>query len=279
LSPGEILGLVGKGALGTSLGVGALDLAAKAPWASKVLGTVGGVGGYLAGKTPGVTGGAEGGVSVPGVPDTTPGVDSFPTNPKVGDKATIAGVNYIWDGTQWGIDTGTSATGNPNVVTVGGQNFWQDPATGAWSIITADTGMTPEQQLGLFLGETGGTSLALQQEQEEVARQLQAQQAAEQIAQIYAANPYLYWAQLGQGTPESVAALTRGQAQPGQPFSPTPLGVPSAQWWNNLGPNEQQQIFGALNWMGVNPAEYQNLYNKMIPGLGAQQQAVAQWTR
>lgn len=102
-------------------------------------------------------------------------------------------------------------------------------------------------------------------------RQAQEAMAAQQMAQMYAADPYKYWAQLGQGTPEAVARLTGGQIGAGEQMGQVPLSVPSAQWWGNLLPSEQQQIGGGLNWLGVNPEDWYSMYQRMIPGLGSRQ--------
>jgi len=74
------------------------------------------------------------------------------------------------------------------------------------------------------------------------------------------------------GTPGAVARLTGGQVGPGQPFQQgVPLSTPSAQWWQNLLPSEQQQIAGGLNWLGVSPEDWYSMYQRMIPGLGTRQ--------
>ncbi len=104
-------------------------------------------------------------------------------------------------------------------------------------------------------------------------------QAALDQQQMYQADPYKYWAQMGTPTPEAVARLTGGQVQAGQPFQPgTALSTPSAQWWGNLLPSEQQQVMGGVNWLGVNPADWYSMYQRMIPGLG-QRQVEPRWAR
>ena len=120
--------------------------------------------------------------------------------------------------------------------------------------------------------------MAQVQAQIEGSRTQQAAKAAQDMANMYAADPYKYWAQLGTPTPAAVARLTGGQVGAGQPFKPTPLSVPSSQWWGNLLPSEQQQISGGLNWMGINPEDWYSMYQRMIPGLGARQVEPA-WAR
>jgi hypothetical protein len=109
-------------------------------------------------------------------------------------------------------------------------------------------------------------------------QQLQGQSATEQMANMYAQDPYKYWAQMGQLTPEAVARLTGGAVQPGQPFQGTPLSYPSMQWWNNLLPSEQEQILGVLNWMGINPDDWLAMLQRMMPGLN-QRQIEPMWAR
>jgi len=107
--------------------------------------------------------------------------------------------------------------------------------------------------------------------QAELSRGEQAAQAAQQMAQMYAQEPYKYWAQMGQGTPGAVARLTGGKVAPGQQMRQVPLSTPSAQWWGNLLPSEQEQIAGAVNWLGVNPQDWYSTYQRMIPGLSSRQ--------
>ena len=127
------------------------------------------------------------------------------------------------------------------------------------------------------LQEQYGYEQQMAQEQAEYSRQQQAAAAAQRMTQMYAADPYKYWAQMGQGTPEAVARLTGGEA--GGQISPgTPFSMPSAQWWGNLLPSEQQQIAGGLNWMGVDPQDWYSMYQRMIPGLGSRQ-TTPQWAR
>jgi len=216
--------------------------------------------------------------------------------------------------------TGTEApTGQPQIVEVGGQQFWWNPTggiygTGGWDLIPARTqGLTPEQQMeqarldreaalartqtGVLtpeqqLAETEAQRAARIQElqlqyqleqqgmerQLELQRQMQQAQASQSMAQMYASDPYKYWAQMGQGTPGAVARLTGGKVAPGGQMGQVPLSTPSAQWWGNLLPSEQQQISGGLNWLGVNPEDWYSMYQKMIPGLG-QRQVESQWAR
>ena len=107
--------------------------------------------------------------------------------------------------------------------------------------------------------------------QMEMERGMQSAGAAQQMSQMYAADPYKYWAQMGTPTPEAVARLTGGQIGAGEQFGQTPMSVPSAQWWGNLLPSEQQQIMGGINWLGVDPYDYLSMYQRMIPGLGSRQ--------
>jgi len=170
-----------------------------------------------------------------------------------------------------------------------------DEYTGAWSQVNApppprtDTGLTPEQQIAQAetqrAAQVEQIKLQMQLEQQamerqmEMQRQMQAASAAQQMAQMYAADPYKYWAQLGAGTPEAVARLTGGQVGAGEQFQQgVPLSTPSQQWWGNLLPSEQQQISGGLNWLGVNPQDWFAMQQRMIPGLGARQMEPA-WNR
>lgn len=105
-------------------------------------------------------------------------------------------------------------------------------------------------------------------------RGMQEAAAAQAMAQMYAADPYKYWAQMGLGTPEAVSRLTQGEQgiAPGEQFQPgVPLSMPSQQWWGNLLPSEQQQISGAVNWMGIDPADWQATRERMIPGMASRQ--------
>lgn len=147
---------------------------------------------------------------------------------------------------------------------------------------TGAMGLTAEQQIAQaeedrraqqeLLQMQFGYEQQLDRLQAQWMREQQAASAAQQMAQMYAADPYKYWAQLGMGTPGAVARLTGGQVSPGQPFQQgVPLSTPSAQWWQNLLPSEQQQIAGGLNWLGINPEDWYSMYQRMIPGLGARQ--------
>lgn len=245
----------------------------------------------------------------PGVPSGAPGAPGLePTEPTPG--APVVGqtrVNYSptgvpfieeWNGTDWERTVEEMAAGpetQPQVITVGDQQFWWDPTggmygTGGWSLIPAKAPtLTPEQQIGLS-EEERAHQMAMLQEQYRLEQQTMSQQggqargmqeaaAAQQMAQMYAADPYKYWAQMGQGTPGAVARLTGGQVAPGQQMQQgVPLSTPSAQWWQNLLPSEQQQISGGLNWMGVDPADWYSMYQRMIPGLG-QRQMEPVWAR
>jgi hypothetical protein len=164
----------------------------------------------------------------------------------------------------------------PKIVDVGGQRFWYDPGTGSWNLLPAGQGddelareqMAQQMQLAQMQQQWQMEQLNRQYELE---RQMQLAGATQDMATMYAQDPYKYWAQMGQLTPEAVARLTGGAVQAGQPFKGTPLSYPSMQWWANLLPSEQQQIYGALNWMGINPEDYQAMQQRMIPGLGSRQ--------
>jgi hypothetical protein len=194
-----------------------------------------------------------------------------------------------------GFPTGTpEATGQPQVMEVGGQQFWWNPTggiygTGGWDLITPKAPeLTPEQQLAESAAQRAAQleqiKLQYELEQQAMVRQadiqsrMQEAQAAQQMAQMYAADPYKYWAQMGQGTPGAVARLTGGQIAPGEQMGQVPLSTPSAQWWGNLLPSEQQQIAGGLNWLGVNPEDWYSMYQRMIPGLGSRQMG-PMWAR
>jgi len=170
--------------------------------------------------------------------------------------------------------------GEPQVVEVEGRQFWYDPGTGTWSLLSevADVGAAQPSAAEI----QAQTQLQIQQMQSQAAmeqmnrqyelqRQLQSAQEAQGMAQMYAADPYKYWAQMGQLTPEAVARLTGGEVEPGEPFKGVPLSYPSMQWWQNLLPSEQQQILGALNWMGISPEDWLTMLQRMIPGLGSRQ--------
>jgi len=120
-------------------------------------------------------------------------------------------------------------------------------------------------------GGGGMNRLAEIRLQYELQRQLQEAQAAQQMAQMYAANPNKYWAQIHGLTPEAVARLTGGQIEAGEKFGHVPLSMPSMQWWANLLPSEQEQILGAVNWLGINPEDWMSTFQRMIPGLGSRQ--------
>lgn len=260
---------------------------------------LGGAGaGYLAAEA--MTPPGAGRPAAPTAPVEPPGP---PTAPAAGPAVGETRVNYgptgipileTWDGTSWvgpEREAVTGAAAQPEVVEIEGQRFWWDPTggmygTGGWSIIPAGAapGPTPEQQEIQTTEQRRQRQhqiemLELQYELEQqtmgtqagYGREQQAAAAAQQMAQMYAADPYKYWAQMGQGTPGAVARLTGGQVAPGQQFQGAPLSIPSAQWWQNLLPSEQQQIAGGLNWMGVDPQDWYSMYQRMIPGLGARQ--------
>lgn len=189
----------------------------------------------------------------------------------------------------------TGPVGQPQVITVGDQQFWWNPTggligSGGWDLISPRAErLTPEQEMAQAEAQRAHQMemLRLQYELEQQAmggqatqvREQQAAAAAQQMAQMYAADPYKYWAQMGQGTPEAVARLTGGRVAPGEEFERgVPLSTPSAQWWGGLLPSEQQQIMGGVNWMGVDPKDYYSMYQRMIPGLGQRQMAPT-WAR
>jgi len=110
------------------------------------------------------------------------------------------------------------------------------------------------------------------EQQDRLRQEAAMREAARAQAAMYAAEPYKYWAQMGTPTPEAVARLTQGRVAPGAPFQQgAGLGQPSAQWWNNLLPSEQEQILGGASWLGANPQDWFSAYQRMIPGLGARQ--------
>lgn len=206
------------------------------------------------------------------------------------------------------LDGGTEGevTG-PQVVEVGGQQFWWNKTggmfgEGGWELIPGQVDrLTPEQQIteaekdrqaALLRSQTAAgltpeqeiTQLEAQraaemaQMQEQARLELERQQSLiqmqgqQQQAQMFAADPYKFWAQMGQGTPEAVARLTGGQVAPGEQMQQgTPMSIPSQQWWGGLLPSEQQQVMGGVNWLGIDPQDWFAMKQKMIPGLGARQ--------
>lgn len=163
--------------------------------------------------------------------------------------------------------------------------------TGQWTQVQAPAvrGLTAEQEIAQAQMEREHQQALLRQQyelergamtqQSEAERGTQQAGAAQQMAQMYAADPYKYWAQMGMGTPGAVARLTGGEIGPGEPFQQgVPLSMPSQQWWGNLLPSEQQQISGGLNWLGVDPQDWYSMKQRMIPGL-EQRQISPQWAR
>lgn len=230
-------------------------------------------------------------------------------------------------GEEWGV----GPEGEPQVITVGDQQFWWNPTggmygTGGWDLIPARArGLTPEQQIEQArldreaaerrTGITAGMTPEQEIEQLRIQRQWEAQQsaaqreqqmqvlqtqggfeqqrlaeqagfarehqmagAAQRMSQMYAAEPYKYWAQMGGGTPESVARLTGGEIAPGEAMGQVPLSMPSQQWWGNLMPSEQQQIMGGVNWLGIDPQDWFAMKQRMIPGMGSRQMGPT-WAR
>lgn len=267
-----------------------------------VLGGIGGAGaGWMGSQMMQPPAAPTGPPGLPGLPPTEP--TPTPGQPAVGQTRvnySPTGVPFLeeWNGTEWMRTTEQLEAGpetQPQVIEAGGQQFWWDPTggmygTGGWSIIpTRAEGLTPEQQIGLSEEERAHQMemLKMQYQLEQQAmtqqagasREQQAAAAAQQMSQMYAADPHKYWAQLGMGTPGAVARLTGGEVSPGQPFQQgVPLSTPSAQWWGGLLPSEQQQISGGLNWLGVDPADYYSMYQRMIPGLGQRQMGPV-WAR
>ena len=262
--------------------------AAPAAGAMSKLGWLGGLGGLL-----GYANIPKEGAQAPVAPGQPEGEAPPPTTPPILPEPGDMGGG------------GTTALEQPQVIEVEGQKFWWNPTggiygTGGWQALsTQQQRLTPEQelaeatagrtqetaesaaqrahqmemlnlQIGAEQGAIGQQSINRQAEQEAMAEQ--------QMQQMYAADPYKYWAQQGTPTPEAVARLQQG-VEPGAPPTQTPLSTPSAQWWGNLLPSEQQQIGGGVNWMGVDPQDWYSMYQRMIPGMGSRQQQVPQWAR
>lgn len=204
-----------------------------------------------------------------------------------------------------GTDFETGGPGDEPLISDDGR-FWWNPTgglygTGGWDILPTQgvQGMTPEQQMAEYAKQRDWEALESTQQQASQMAMLQAQGgfeqqlleaqsgyargqqeagAAQQMAQMYAADPYKYWAQMGQGTPEAVARLTGGEIGAGEQFGHVPLSVPSQQWWGNLLPSEQEQIGGGLNWLGVDPQDWYSMKQRMIPGMGSRQMGPS-WAR
>ena len=202
-------------------------------------------------------------------------------------------------------ETGGAGWGQPYLITdpASGRQGWFNPNTGEFAPITPPTTpVEPYDPIVDYYDSTTGEVMKIpaseaqhrrqmeviraqygleqqgMESQLKLQRQTQEAGAAQSMAQMYAADPYKYWAQMGQGTPGAVARLTGGQVAPGGQMGQVPLSTPSAQWWGNLLPGEQQQIAGGLNWLGVNPEDWFSVYQRMIPGLG-QRQVEPQWSR
>jgi len=252
-----------KALTGLGLGAGAIGLA----------NLPGGEAGLPQPPSPGQMGtGLEGLTAMP--PGAPPGTEGGPPEPGAGEGG--------------GPDIRTDADGNKWIL---------NEFTGQWTMIQPQQvrGLTPEQTMAESLAEreaamarrtaTDEASMARMRENiaaEEAAMQaqftgqrgMQEAGAAQQMAQMYAQDPYKYWAQMGLGTPEAVSRLTQGDEgiAPGEQFQPgVPLSMPSQQWWGNLLPSEQQQIMGGLNWMGIDPADWQATRMRMIPGMQSRQ--------
>uniref|UniRef100_A0A6H1Z6U4 Uncharacterized protein n=1 Tax=viral metagenome TaxID=1070528 RepID=A0A6H1Z6U4_9ZZZZ len=313
LTPAKVLGMGGlAGQLATKPGVpGAIAKMAGA--ATKIpswMAALGGAGaGYTYGQTP--TGGTP--TAEPGQYANIPGEPGWFDIAQVGGNASNlpqpgeAGAGATTEPYKIDID-GTQIWYNPTGGVYG---------EGGWDLVPRATGLSAEEQIrqaeldrlaamerlkasqgGQLTGDQQAAfeqqrlewekeKLRLQQEHEmraiqlqsELQRKMQEAAAAQEMAQMYAADPYKYWAQLGGGTPEAVARLTGGKVGAGQPFQQgVPLSIPSSQWWGNLLPSEQQQISGGLNWLGVNPQDWFSMYQRMAPGLASRQVEPA-WAR
>ena len=300
--PSEVTGTVAKTA-GAKTGLPALGKAVLG-WMGKhkfatFLGGLGGFGLYtnLAGRKKGETPPATTGE----IPGQQAALDAINADWQAGkitksealkytNQVLMSGGTYPPAETNLPTPGGTEETEleNPIVIEVGGEKFWWNPmgngGIGDWERVppgSAGGGWTDEdyynwqweQQERQYEWE-----MKIMQEQMRLQREQQAAGAAQSMAQMYAADPYKYWAQLGTPTPEAVARLTGGAIQPGEPFGKVPLSIASSQWWGNLLPSEQEQIMGAVNWLGVNPEDYVSMYQRMIPGLGARQLEPA-WAR
>lgn len=314
---------LGKAALGVGLTAGGAALGGAAipsalagasgfaPWLTgpaltamahpTALGMLGGLGGLMGSSVM-----APGGVGVP--PPPAPGLTpaDLPPPPAVAPTAPPALPGAPGLPMPGEFEVGGEPVGEPQVVEVGGQQFWWNPTggiygTGGWELARAPSRqLTPEQQMAQteaerqFTAEQAALQRAAQMEQLRtqyeleqqamgtqagLSREAQAAAAAQQMAQMYAADPYKYWGQLGMGTPGAVARLTGGEVAPGEQMQPgVPLSQPSQQWWGNLLPSEQQQIAGGLNWMGIDPRDWYAMQQRMIPGLGSRQMGPT-WAR
>lgn len=174
-----------------------------------------------------------------------------------------AGGGVYWNPTTGKYETDPSTM--PIIVTdENGDRWYYDQMAGTWSLLGGAGGaggaLTFEQQMEML------------QEQYRLQLEQQEAYAAQQQQMMYEADPYKYWAQMGQGTPGAVARLTGGEIGAGEPFEQgVGMSTPSSQWWNNLIPSEQQQIMGGVNWLGIDPEDYYAMYKRMIPGLGSRQ--------
>jgi len=167
---------------------------------------------------------------------------------------------FFWNGSEWRqISGGGGAEGQ------GGTNAAQ-VARDRMAEIMAQT--QSNERIAQMNNQAQAAQTA---QQNELMRQRELAASTQNMANMYAADPYKYWAQMGQLTPEAVAALTGGEVAPGEKFSGVPLSHPSMQWWNNLLPSEQEQILGALNWMGVSPEDWFEMQQRMMPGLASRQ--------
>lgn len=289
------LGLAAGGAAlgGVGIPAGLSALSGVAPWLTgpalaamahpTALGAIGGIGGLMGSSMM-----APGGIGEP-PPSGVPGVPTGPPAPVV-PPTTPPVLPQPGELPEAGLPTG-----EPQVIEVGGQSFWWNPTggmygTGGWDLIPARApmGLTPEQQIAQteeqrahqieMLKMQYGLEQQAMGAQAGYGRQQQAEAAQQQMQQMFSADPYKYWAQMGRGTPEAVARLTGGEIGVGEAFEHTPMSTPSAQWWGNLLPSEQQQVAGGLNWMGIDPQDWYSMYQRMIPGMGSRQMGPV-WAR
>ena len=252
-------------------GVNATPLGANWQSLVKALGLGGGVAGLAA-----INSALAGGTKPPVVPPDKSAADKAKADQAAADAALLEGAR---GGGEQGAGTQPIINGR----------FWSGDGGQSWQLLPGAEGGQDASNAAQVRRDHMAEIMAQIQSQERIAQmnnaaqlaQIQAQAAATQgtnvatsaqnMASMYAADPYKYWAQMGQLTPEAVAELTGGQVEAGQPFKGVPLSHPSAQWWNNLLPSEQEQILGALNWMGINPEDWFEMQKRTIPGMSSRQ--------
>ena len=149
----------------------------------------------------------------------------------------LADLQQQWDALQQQQEEG----GGLKTITQGGYVFYQDPVTLEWTI-AGPAQISPEQET----------------------QQRLIQQWGEQPSRYYIP---LTWAATGKAptTPEAVAALQG--VTPGEELQALPMETPSLQFWNSLVPEEQQQILGTADWLGISPETFMNIYQRMVPGV------------